>query len=97
MKTTTVKTGVLLFAFGLFTMFQMTAQDQDNQRQHREPPSIDELFAHMDKNEDGKLSKKEVKGPLKDHFDKIDTNEDGYLSREELENAPKPKRRQNRN
>ena len=30
MKITTVKTAVLLFAFGLFTTCQMMAQDQDN-------------------------------------------------------------------
>ena len=46
----------------------------------------------MDADEDGKLSKKEVKGPLKNDFSKIDTNEDGYLSKEELEKAPKPER-----
>ena len=97
MEIKTVKTSVLLFAITLLTMGSVVAQDQDNRRQRREPPSIDELFAQMDKNEDGKLSKKEVKGPLKDHFDKIDANEDGFLTREELENAPKPKRRQNRN
>lgn len=96
MKAKTLKLSVLLFSLGLFAVSKTLAQDQD-QRNRREPPSIDELFAHMDKNEDGKLSKKEVKGPLKDHFSKIDTNEDGYLSREELESAPKPRRRQNRN
>ena len=45
-------------------------------------------------NEDGKLSKEEVKGPLKDHFDTVDADEDGFITEEELENAPKPKRRE---
>ena len=40
-----------------------------------------------------KLTKKEVKGPLKDDFDKIDTNKDDFLTKEELEKAPKPERK----
>lgn len=59
----------------------------------KEPPSVDEIFKHMDEDEDGVLSKKEVRGPLKDMFDEIDTNEDGFLSKEEVEKAPKPKGR----
>jgi len=45
----------------------------------------------LDKDEDGKLSKKEIKGPIKDDFAKIDTDEDGYITKEELEKAPSPK------
>ena len=48
----------------------------------------------MDANEDGKLSKKEVKGPIKDDFDTIDADEDGFITEEELKKAPKPKRRE---
>ncbi|WP_397447931.1 hypothetical protein [Polaribacter sp. R77954] len=51
-----------------------------------------QLLKDLDTNEDGKLSLKEVKGPLKKDFKKIDTNEDGFLSKEELAKAPKPKR-----
>lgn len=76
---------------------QMKAQSNDNERQRRKPPSIDQLFKDLDTDEDGKLSKKEVKGPLKDHFDKVDLNEDGFLTREELEKAPKPERKGTRN
>jgi Ca2+-binding EF-hand superfamily protein len=45
----------------------------------------------MDTNEDGKLSKDEVKGPLANDFSKIDTNNDGFISKKELEKAPKPR------
>ena len=76
---------------------QMKAQSDDNERQRRKPPSIDQLFKDLDADEDGKLSKKEVKGPLRNHFDKVDLNEDGYLTREELEKAPKPQRKGERN
>ena len=50
----------------------------------------------MDANEDGKLSKKELKGPIKNDFSKIDTNEDGFITKAELKRAPKPVRRGNK-
>lgn len=58
------------------------------------PPNVEELFAKMDSNKDGKLSFKEVDGPLKKDFEKIDKNQDGFLSKEEVEAAPKPKKGQ---
>lgn len=89
---------LFLVAVGLVMVScQMNAQSNDNERQHRKPPSIDQLFKDLDADEDGKLSKKEVRGPLKNHFDKVDLNEDGYLTREELEKAPKPERKSSRN
>ena len=39
----------------------------------------------MDTDKDGKLSKNEVKGPLKQDFNSIDTNKDGFISKSELE------------
>ncbi|MDT0605452.1 EF-hand domain-containing protein [Croceitalea rosinachiae] len=86
-----MKSVIAILALGVFSSCQMVAQN--NQREERKPPSIEELFEKMDENEDGMLSKKEVKGPLKNDFDKIDLNEDGLLSKEELEKAPKPERR----
>jgi hypothetical protein len=44
-------------------------------------PTIEELFANMDLNDDGKLSESEVKGPLKDEFTAVDTNNDSFLSK----------------
>ena len=38
----------------------------------------------MDRNNDGKISKDEVKGKLKDNFDKRDRNNDGYITEDEL-------------
>lgn len=81
----------------MIATYQLNAQLNNDQRDRKEPPSIDEIFEHMDANEDGKLSKKEVKGPLSRDFDRVDANEDGFISREELEKAPKPKRRERPN
>jgi len=76
--------------------YEMKAQESD-ERQRREPPSVDEIFEHLDTNQDGKLSKKEVRGPLSRDFDKVDLNEDGFITKEELEKAPKPERRERPN
>lgn len=85
----------VLFVLGL-VLFTSNAIGQDRQNKENKPPTIEQLFEDLDTNEDGKLSKKEIKGPLKDQFAKIDANEDGFLSKEEIEKAPKPKRREKR-
>ena len=91
MKLKTLKTGILFATLILFGSIQMSAQS--DRRQGRKPPSFDQLLKKMDENEDGKLSEKEIKGPLKDHFNSVDTDEDGFISREEFDKAEKPKRR----
>ena len=97
------KKGILILGTILAVSFtQCNAQEasgnssEQNQSQRKKggPLSVDELFAKMDANKDGKLSKEEVQGPLKKDFSKVDTNEDGFLSREEIEAAPKPKKGQ---
>ena len=87
------KTIVLVFGLILFMSASAFAQSE-NGPERKEPPTFEELLEKMDANEDGKLSKKEVKGPLKDHFDKVDADEDGFITEEELKKAPKPKRRE---
>lgn len=67
-------------------------QNQSDKR--RRPPSFAELLEMMDANNDKKLSKQEVKGPLKQDFDKVDANSDGYITEEELKNV-KPQRQNN--
>ena len=91
MKKHVVKAGILTGIMSLIFSFNVAAQSSDRQPDRKERPSVEEIFKMMDSNEDGKLSEKEVKGPLKDDFDKLDSNEDGYISKEELEKAPKPK------
>lgn len=63
-------------------------------RNDRERPSVAQIFEQMDANNDGKLSKKEIKGPLQRNFSKVDTNDDGFITKKELENASKSQGRQ---
>ena len=58
------------------------------------PPSVKQIMKDLDTNEDGKISLKEAKGPLKNDFKKIDINEDGFLSKKEIKKAPKPERKE---
>ncbi len=97
MNKKTIQLGMVIGVFALFSACKMNAQNDNNKRQDRERPSVEELFKQMDANEDGLLSKEEVKGPLKRDFAKIDTDEDGFLSKKEIEEAPKPKRRKSKN
>ena len=91
MRQNRLKTGMIT---AIFFFFGITiSQAQSNRQKPQKPPTFSELLKKMDANEDGKLSKKEIKGPLKDDFSKVDTNEDGFISKKEFQKAPKPKRR----
>lgn len=79
----------LLFALFVIS-FNSCAQEK---RGERKMPTVDEIFTQMDSNKDNKLSKKEVKGPLKDDFSKVDVNKDGFITKDELKKAPKPERK----
>lgn len=61
----------------------------------RQPPSTKEILKMMDANNDGKISSKEAKGPLKQDFARIDVNKDGFISEKELEEAA-PRNQQRR-
>ncbi|EPR72166.1 hypothetical protein ADIWIN_3005 [Winogradskyella psychrotolerans RS-3] len=93
MKKHAFKTVVLTFGIAIFmsnSVFGQTGNKQDRKK----PPTFKELIKEMDANEDGKLSKTEIKGPLKEHFSEIDTDEDGFITEEEFEKAPKPERKE---
>ena len=93
MKRNTFKTAVLVFGIALF-MSNSSLGQSENRTDRKKPPTFKQLLKDMDANEDGKLSKKEVKGPLKDHFTKVDADEDGFITEEEMKKAPKPKRQE---
>ncbi|WP_452229881.1 EF-hand domain-containing protein [Lacinutrix sp. MEBiC02404] len=91
MKRSTFKTIVLVF--GLTVCMSNSSFAQSQNRQQKTPPTFSELLKELDANDDGKLSEEELKGPLKDNFDKVDTDEDGFITEEEFDKAPKPKGR----
>ena len=68
------------------------ASQAAHKKPNQHPPTIDQIMKDLDANKDGKISKAEAKGPLKNEFDKVDTNKDGYLSKAELKKAPRPKK-----
>ena len=47
------------------------------------PPPGGGMFEQSDANKDGKLSREEAPGFLRDRFNEIDANKDGFISREE--------------
>ncbi|WPR71930.1 EF-hand domain-containing protein [Flavobacterium sp. NG2] len=96
MKINNLKT-ILFSALFLLIGTVVSFGQNDDKPKDRKPPTIEELFKQMDANKDGKLSKEEIKGPLKDDFAKIDTNKDGFLTKEELKKAPKPEGRRPEN
>ena len=70
-----------------------TEQRSPGQRERTGRPSVEEIFS-MDANQDGKLAKSELEGPLLRDFSQIDSDGDGFITRTELENAPQPQRGQ---
>lgn len=91
MKRSAFKT--LALVFGIMIITNISYGQSQNRKQRKEPPTFSKLLKEMDKNKDGKLSKKEIKGPLKNDFAKVDLNEDGFITEEEFRKARKPKRK----
>ena len=60
MKSATLKTAVLVFGIALFISNISYGQSQKGP-ERRKPPTFKQLLKEMDANEDGKLSKKEIK------------------------------------
>jgi Ca2+-binding EF-hand superfamily protein len=48
---------------------------------------VDYLLKELDTDMDGKISRDEAKGRIKEHFDRIDRDKDGFISKEELRQA----------
>ena len=92
MNSNKIKTVIVVFGLTLFISNSSFGQS-GNKKDRKKPPSFSKLLEKMDANEDGKLSKAEIKGPLKENFDEVDANEDGFISEKEFEKVPKPKRR----
>jgi len=65
-------------------MSQQNKPGQNQKTPNNDTHQSNRLFAQMDRNNDGKLSKQEVKGPLAQDFKRFDRNNDGYLTQDEL-------------
>lgn len=50
---------------------------------------VTNTFSRLDANKDGKISRDEARGLIKEHFDKLDTNKDGFVEFDELLKAAK--------
>ena len=64
--------------------------DPDELRAERErllKHRVDNLFRQLDANRDGRISREEAKGQIREHFDEIDRNHDGVIDRDELMKA----------
>jgi len=48
---------------------------------------VDVLMKALDRNKDGKISREEARGLIREHFDRIDRNGDGFINRQELTGA----------
>ena len=46
--------------------------------------NVKEILSRLDKNGDGKISKEEAPGPMKENFDRLDANKDGNIDAEEF-------------
>ncbi|WP_405206692.1 EF-hand domain-containing protein [Aquimarina sp. LLG6339-5] len=92
MKSNLFNLGLVMTLSLLLFSCKSNAQSK-NEKKGKERPTVEEIFKMMDENEDGKLAKDEVKGPLERDFAKIDLDEDGFITKEELEKAPKPERK----
>ncbi|SDH88421.1 MBL fold metallo-hydrolase [Winogradskyella thalassocola] len=59
-------------------------QESNSQDIKNTTPSFRKMLENMDTNNDGKISKSEARGKLKDNFNKRDQNKDGYITEDEL-------------
>ena len=92
MKRNTLKLGITMFSIILLASCKSSESENKKGDSQKGQPSFEKLLEEMDANKDGKLSKSEVSGPLKDDFSKIDADSDGFITEAELKNAPKPER-----
>ncbi|WP_147676862.1 MBL fold metallo-hydrolase [Algibacter pacificus] len=51
---------------------------------NQQAPNFKKMLSRMDTNKDGKISKTEAKGRLKENFDKRDGNKDGFIAETEF-------------
>ncbi|CAZ97467.1 YHYH protein [Zobellia galactanivorans] len=80
---------LILLTFSILISCKSNQEKKEQQEPNKQKPSSTQIISELDSNEDGKLSKSEVKGPIADDFTNIDSNNDGFLTLEELNKAEK--------
>lgn len=75
---------LLILAAALLPLVSQAKPEGGPREGKDNPPTPAEILARFDADQNGSLSKDEVKGPLVKNFDQIDVNGDGELSRKEL-------------
>ncbi|QWX85209.1 YHYH protein [Cellulophaga sp. HaHaR_3_176] len=80
---------LLLLIFTILISCKSNQEKKEQQEPNGQRPSSIQIISKLDSNEDGKLSKREVKGPIANDFINIDSNNDGFLTLEELNKAEK--------
>jgi Ca2+-binding EF-hand superfamily protein len=93
MKTKYFKNTFQILMVMLFIQCDSRAQERPPDGHPPKPKPPKELIKTMDKNNDNKISKEEIRGPLAKDFDKVDINKDGFLTLEELNKMPRPPKR----
>ena len=68
----------------VFTNSRTNTNSMKSSRPQKDVSGSRGLPPRMDRNGDGKLSRNEVKGPLKKDFSRLDRNNDGYLTPDEI-------------
>ena len=63
---------------------QQKRNNSNSQSSKNTTPSFDKMLVKMDSNNDGKISKSEAKGKLKENFNKRDKNKDGFITEDEM-------------
>ncbi|WP_198679979.1 Lcl domain-containing protein [Aureibaculum luteum] len=63
---------------------EQNQQNNNNSNSKTTSPSFEKMIGNMDTNNDGKISKSEAKGKLKENFSKRDKNKDNFITEDEL-------------
>jgi hypothetical protein len=80
---------LIILTFTILISCKSNQEKKEQQEPNGQRPSSTQIISEMDSNQDGKLSKSEVKGPIAENFANIDSNNDGFLTLEELNKAEK--------
>ncbi|WP_109439081.1 hypothetical protein [Aquimarina sp. AU119] len=92
MKSVMIKLMSLSIMFTLLSSWEAASQHLGNRSKTSTLPKWEKIFNKFDKDGDGLLSIKEVKGSTNKHFYRIDINKDYFISMEEFEKFLIPKK-----